>query len=72
MPANQFAAHVADGIVGNSKGGLVWKGLNAETTKLTTKWFPKPLWLQDSAMTEDQGNRQAHSGFFQVEVISIT
>ncbi|KAI0149876.1 hypothetical protein F4776DRAFT_659772 [Hypoxylon sp. NC0597] len=53
MPADQFAAHIAEDIVGNGKGGSVWKGLNAGTIKLATKWFPESLW--DLAMTKDQG-----------------
>ncbi|KAI1408931.1 NAD(P)-binding protein [Hypoxylon sp. FL1857] len=53
MPADQFAAHIAEDIVGNGKGGLVWKGPNAGTIKLAIKWFPDSL--LDSAMTKDQG-----------------
>ncbi|KAI0837475.1 NAD(P)-binding protein [Hypoxylon sp. FL0890] len=53
MPADQFAAHIVEDIVGNGKGGRVWKGLNAGTIKLATKWFPDSLF--DSAMTKDQG-----------------
>ncbi|KAI6086954.1 NAD(P)-binding protein [Hypoxylon rubiginosum] len=53
MPADQFAAHIADDIVGNGKGGLVWKGPNAGSVKIATSWLPSSL--IDSAITKDQG-----------------
>ncbi|KAI0172926.1 NAD(P)-binding protein [Hypoxylon sp. FL1284] len=53
MSADQFAAHLVPDIIGNSKGGLVWKGPNAGSAKLATQWFPSSL--LDSAIEKDQG-----------------
>ncbi|KAI1657539.1 oxidoreductase [Daldinia decipiens] len=53
ISADQFAAHVAPDILGDGKGGLVWKGPNAGSIKLAIKWFPQSL--VDAAMSKDQG-----------------
>lgn len=44
MSADEFAAHIADDIVGGrGAGGLVWKGPNAGAVKMATRWFPRTL-----------------------------
>ncbi|KAI6088059.1 oxidoreductase [Hypoxylon rubiginosum] len=55
-PAEQFVESIIDDIVGNGRGGLVWKGAHAGSIRFLVEWLPS--WVQDAAMSINQGLKE--------------
>ncbi|KAK7741061.1 hypothetical protein SLS53_005126 [Cytospora paraplurivora] len=53
ITAEQLAEQLVGDLIGEGKGGLVWKGPNAGTIRFATKWLPG--FLMDHLMSQNQG-----------------
>ncbi|KAI1099268.1 hypothetical protein F4804DRAFT_322416 [Jackrogersella minutella] len=51
-----FTESLMDDIVGNGKGGMVWRGPHAGGIKFLSTWLPS--WCQDTAMSINQGLKE--------------
>lgn len=47
--AEDFAASIAEDILGRGRGGLVWKGPNAGSIRWASKFFPQSLMVSATA-----------------------